>query len=375
MISLLLCFFFQAEDGIRDADVTGVQTCALPISADRARRGGGGPLGHQVPRRPQRRGRRAGAVRRRRAAPARLGDDDRPGRLARPVRLLAGAARAQDARPADAAPQRQRRRPRRAARRAPEGDPGALAGPARPPQPRGGHAGAGRLRRLPLLRPGRGPRRRAALHRGDPPGAARPVARRAGDAGLPSRLDHAPPARRGRPGGGRHRRGHGAGLLRPGGCRGSDRGLHRRPGGGMSKRKIRLALLYGGRSAEHAVSVVSARSVIEALDPERFEVVPIGITREGAWMLPRTSPLELTAPEGGLPEVEAAGSSLALRPEQRSAALTELGVPTAGGVGRIDVVFPILHGPYGEDGTVQGLFELADLPYVGAGVLASALAM
>ncbi len=143
----------------------------------------------------------------------------------------------------------------------------------------------------------------------------------------------------------------------------------------MSKPRIRLGLLYGGRSAEHAVSVVSARSVIEALDPERFEVVPIGITRDGSWMLPDTPPGELVAPEGGLPEVDAAGTALALRPEQRSAALTELGVPTAGGVGRIDVVFPILHGPYGEDGTVQGLFELADLPYVGAGVLASALAM
>jgi D-alanine-D-alanine ligase len=151
----------------------------------------------------------------------------------------------------------------------------------------------------------------------------------------------------------------------------------------MSKRKIRLALLYGGRSAEHAVSVVSARSVIEALDPERFEVVPIGITRDGSWMLPDTPPGELVAPDGGLPEVEAAGTALALRPEQRSAALTEAVVPTQAGppvpggarIGAIDVVFPILHGPYGEDGTVQGLFELADLPYVGSGVLASALAM
>ncbi|HEX6677673.1 MAG TPA: D-alanine--D-alanine ligase family protein [Actinomycetes bacterium] len=144
----------------------------------------------------------------------------------------------------------------------------------------------------------------------------------------------------------------------------------------MSKRRIRLALLYGGRSAEHAVSVVSARSVIEALDPERFEVVPIGITRGGSWVLPDTPPGELVAPEGGLPEVDAAGTAIALRPEQRSAALTELTVPTAGtSVGQVDVVFPILHGPYGEDGTVQGLFELADLPYVGAGVLASALAM
>jgi D-alanine-D-alanine ligase len=142
----------------------------------------------------------------------------------------------------------------------------------------------------------------------------------------------------------------------------------------VGKRKIRVALLYGGRSAEHSVSVVSARSVIEALDPERFEVVPIGITRGGAWLLPRTSPLELTAPEGGLPEVETeGGAEIALRPEQRAGALA---VPVGTDeVGTIDVVLPILHGPYGEDGTVQGLFELADLPYVGAGVLASALAM
>jgi D-alanine-D-alanine ligase len=131
-------------------------------------------------------------------------------------------------------------------------------------------------------------------------------------------------------------------------------------------KRIRLAILYGGRSAEHQISVVSARSVMEALDPERFEAVPIGITRDGAW-LPARSPLELNPPDGTLPEVEAAGAEVALRPEQAPLA--------APGVGRIDVVFPILHGPYGEDGTVQGLFELADLPYVGSGVLASALAM
>jgi D-alanine-D-alanine ligase len=125
--------------------------------------------------------------------------------------------------------------------------------------------------------------------------------------------------------------------------------------------RTRLAILYGGRSAEHQVSVVSARSVMEALDPDRFEVVPIAITRDGAWLLPDRSPLELTASDGALPEVEPAGRELAVRPEQ--------------GVGGVDVVFPILHGPFGEDGTVQGLFELADLPYVGSGVLASALAM
>src|SRR5215211_557438 len=130
--------------------------------------------------------------------------------------------------------------------------------------------------------------------------------------------------------------------------------------------RTRLAILYGGRSAEHQVSVVSARSVMEALDPDRFEVVPIAITREGAWLLPDRSPLELTASEGALPEVEAAGREVAVRPER---GLAETGP------GPVDVVFPILHGPFGEDGTVQGLFELADLPYVGSGVLASALAM
>src|ERR687892_56337 len=125
--------------------------------------------------------------------------------------------------------------------------------------------------------------------------------------------------------------------------------------------RVRLAILYGGRSAEHQVSVVSARSVMEALDPGRFEVVPIAITRDGAWLLPDRSPLELTAADGTLPEVDPAGSEVAVRPQQ--------------GVGGVDVVFPILHGPFGEDGTVQGLFELADLPYVGSGVLASALGM
>src|SRR5512132_2397074 len=129
--------------------------------------------------------------------------------------------------------------------------------------------------------------------------------------------------------------------------------------------RTRLAILYGGRSAEHQVSVVSARSVMEALDPDRFEVVPIAITREGAWLLPDRSPLELTASDGALPEVEPAGREVAVGPER---GLAEVGP------GPVDVVFPILHGPFGEDGTVQGLFELADVPYVGSGVLASALA-
>ncbi len=147
----------------------------------------------------------------------------------------------------------------------------------------------------------------------------------------------------------------------------------------------RIALLYGGRSAEHAVSVVSARSVMEALDPDRFEVVPVAISRDGTWLVSRSSPLELRAPSGQLPVVDTQGTTLAVRPDPGAA--TPLVADTRGlqdgvaevsparVVGTVDVVFPLLHGPYGEDGTVQGLLELADLPYVGSGVLASALAM
>jgi D-alanine-D-alanine ligase len=149
----------------------------------------------------------------------------------------------------------------------------------------------------------------------------------------------------------------------------------------------RIALLYGGRSAEHAVSVVSARSVMEALDPDRFEVVPVAISRDGAWLVSRSSPLELRAPSGQLPVVDTQGTTLAVRPDPGAAsplvadARGELAGPgvtpaqPARVIGAVDVVFPLLHGPYGEDGTVQGLLELADLPYVGSGVLASALAM
>jgi D-alanine-D-alanine ligase len=146
----------------------------------------------------------------------------------------------------------------------------------------------------------------------------------------------------------------------------------------QSSTRRRIALLYGGRSAEHPVSVVSARSVMEALDPERFEIVPIAITRSGAWLVSRTSPLALTAADGGLPVVDERGTAVALRPDA-SAVLVPVAdaepVSPAAVIGQVDVVFPLLHGPFGEDGTVQGLLELANLPYVGSGVLASALAM
>jgi D-alanine-D-alanine ligase len=119
----------------------------------------------------------------------------------------------------------------------------------------------------------------------------------------------------------------------------------------MSKR-VRVAVLLGGRSSEHEISLASARSVLEALDPERYDTVTVEIGRDGRWELG-------TGSDGG------------------SVAET-LPVPTAkvpATLGEVDVVFPVLHGPFGEDGTVQGLLELAGVPYVGAGVLGSALAM
>jgi D-alanine-D-alanine ligase len=135
----------------------------------------------------------------------------------------------------------------------------------------------------------------------------------------------------------------------------------------MSRKKIRLAILYGGRSAEHEVSVVSARSVLAAIDRDRYDVVPVAITKEGRWMLPRRGPEELPHGSGALPAVEEEGTDVAIESAGGRATL-------AGGAdGPVDVVLPILHGPYGEDGTVQGLLELAGVPYVGAGVLASAL--
>jgi D-alanine-D-alanine ligase len=116
-------------------------------------------------------------------------------------------------------------------------------------------------------------------------------------------------------------------------------------------RRVRVAVLVGGRSSEHDISVASARSVLEALDPERYDTVSVEIGRDGRW--------ELGTGENGT-------------------TAETLPVPTSkvpATLGEVDVVFPVLHGPFGEDGTVQGLLELAGVPYVGAGVLGSALAM
>ena len=136
-------------------------------------------------------------------------------------------------------------------------------------------------------------------------------------------------------------------------------------------KRRRVAVLFGGRSAEHEVSCLSARSVIDALDPARTEVIPIGITREGRWHRV-AGPPALPSETGRMPEItEGSGSVVELAAEGAS---TEI-VGVDGSREPIDVVFPVLHGPYGEDGTVQGLLELAGVPYVGAGVLGSAIGM
>ncbi|MGH3076853.1 MAG: D-alanine--D-alanine ligase family protein [Gaiellaceae bacterium] len=123
-------------------------------------------------------------------------------------------------------------------------------------------------------------------------------------------------------------------------------------------RRLRVAVLAGGRSSEHDISLASARSVLEALDPTRYEATTIEIARDGRWAL-----------SGGQPGLSPG--------DERSVDTLPVvaGSPPASALGRIDVVLPILHGPFGEDGTVQGLLELADIAYVGAGVAASALCM
>ncbi len=138
-----------------------------------------------------------------------------------------------------------------------------------------------------------------------------------------------------------------------------------------------MAVLFGGRSNEHSVSCVSAGSVLRNLDPEKYEVVPVGITPNGTWVLGSADPQALTIHDRTLPTVDGSGATLALSADPtRAGALVAVGEGDGGQVlASVDVVFPVLHGAYGEDGTIQGLLELAGLPYVGPGVLASAAGM
>ncbi|EFL22956.1 D-alanine-D-alanine ligase [Streptomyces himastatinicus ATCC 53653] len=145
-------------------------------------------------------------------------------------------------------------------------------------------------------------------------------------------------------------------------------------------RKPRVAVVFGGRSSEHAISVVTAGAVLRAIDREKYDVLPIGITADGRWALTADAPERMAIADRQLPSVERLAESeegsvvLPVDPSSREVVYSEPGaVPKA--LGDVDVVFPMLHGPYGEDGTLQGLLELSGVPYVGAGVLASAVGM
>ncbi|WP_104042159.1 D-alanine--D-alanine ligase family protein [Arthrobacter sp. ZGTC412] len=145
------------------------------------------------------------------------------------------------------------------------------------------------------------------------------------------------------------------------------------PAGGV---KPRVAVLFGGRSSEHAVSCVTAAGVLGAINKDKYEVIPIGIAKSGQWVLAAADTAQWSLAASSLPEVV---------PSQQTVTLAQIGgehqlivaspneVPQE--LGAVDVVFPLLHGPFGEDGTIQGLLELSDTRYVGAGVLASAVGM
>jgi len=138
-------------------------------------------------------------------------------------------------------------------------------------------------------------------------------------------------------------------------------------------RKIRVGVIFGGRSGEHEVSLVSARSVMDAMDREKYEIVPIGITKEGRWIASGDPLKALTAGDVGASQPVALLGDPCRRGLMRLED-TEHMVEEAH-LAELDVIFPVLHGPYGEDGTVQGLLELAGIPYVGAGVIGSALGL
>jgi D-alanine-D-alanine ligase len=145
----------------------------------------------------------------------------------------------------------------------------------------------------------------------------------------------------------------------------------------VSERKLRVGVIFGGRSGEHEVSLASAASVLAAINRARYELVPMGVSRDGHWLV-GGDPLRALAQTAGvrLPLPAGPGAGTAVSPDGGALAhVTTAGGLPAGVASTLDVIFPLIHGPYGEDGTLQGLLELADLPYVGAGVLASAVGM
>ena len=148
------------------------------------------------------------------------------------------------------------------------------------------------------------------------------------------------------------------------------------PGDGTASRRIRVAVVFGGRSSEHAVSCATAASVLEALDRDRYDVVPVGIAKDGHWVLAPDDPAAFRLAPGHVPEVDTRAASVLVPTSatDRTLVVQEAGHPPRT-LGEVDVVLPLLHGPFGEDGTIQGLLDLADVRYVGSGVTASAVMM
>src|SRR5580704_5208888 len=149
------------------------------------------------------------------------------------------------------------------------------------------------------------------------------------------------------------------------------------------KKRLRVGVLFGGRSGEHEISLRSAQTVMSAMDPARYEIVPVGIGRDGKWYLERNALKVLAEKTPHLAALSAGGTQVTLLPHPEGQALVATHADGARGamseshdaIPGLDVVFPVLHGTYGEDGTVQGLLELAGIAYVGAGVLGSAIGM
>jgi len=141
-------------------------------------------------------------------------------------------------------------------------------------------------------------------------------------------------------------------------------------------RRPRVAIVFGGRSSEHAVSCATAAGVLRAIDRSKYDVVPIGISRDGQWVLAADDPSRFELTASRTPEVEPSAAHVVLPLSTRETALTvlEAGRPPQE-LGQVDVVFPLLHGPFGEDGTLQGFLELSDVRYVGSGVFASSAGM
>jgi D-alanine-D-alanine ligase len=139
------------------------------------------------------------------------------------------------------------------------------------------------------------------------------------------------------------------------------------------RNKPRIAVVFGGRSSEHAISCITAANVLQVIDRDKYDVVPVGITTSGHWVLESGDPEHLSITDGKLPEVDVTAMPVVFSGDRELVVHEPGEVPNT--LGEVDVVFPLLHGPWGEDGTIQGLLEMSDIRYVGSGVLASAVGM